>query len=295
MLEKREIMIKNSIVVNWHLLEACQLKCKYCYAEWDKEDSPLIFKCSSKSEELMRQISLIKGYKNIRLSFAGGEPLLDKKLSNKISYAYKNNFEISIITNGALLTENFLYENCSKISMLGISIDSFDHNTNLSIGRTTLLGEVPNYENIIYLIHLARKINPHILIKINTVVNEFNFNEDMSSIIKLINPNKWKILKVLPATKKSKSQEISASKFKKFISRHLQISCISIENNEAMFNSYLMIDPYGRFFYNLANSEYGYSKSILSVGIDEALKMVDFNQKKFNNRYSKNLSPVLHQ
>ncbi len=276
---------RDSIVVNWHLLEPCQLKCKYCYSEWGRKKMPLVFKDKSQSNRLIKQISLLKNYRSVRLSFAGGEPLLDKHLTDKISFAYKNNLKISLITNGDLLTEEFLYENCSKIDILGISVDSFNDSTNLNIGRATSLGCVPDYSNIIKLIVLARKINPDIEIKINTVVNQFNFNEDMSSSIESIKPNKWKILKVLPSTPKSKSQEISDIKFNTFVNRHRHITCTSIEDNNTMFNSYLMIDPYGRFFYNQAEGGYGYSQSILDVGIANALETTDFNYQKFSNRY----------
>jgi radical S-adenosyl methionine domain-containing protein 2 len=199
--------------------------------------------------------------------------------------ANENNLKVSLITNGDLLTEDFLYENCLKIDMIGISIDSFNDSTNLSIGRATSMGHIPDYKNIAKLMVLAKKINPDIKIKINTVVNQFNFNENMSDIIQFIKPDKWKIFRVLPATEKSKSQEISNNKFETFINQHKHIECTSVEDNNTMFNSYLMIDPYGRFFYNKTGGGYGYSQSILNTGITKALETIDFDYKKFTNRY----------
>jgi radical S-adenosyl methionine domain-containing protein 2 len=246
---------------------------------------PLIFKDKPQSNELIKQIASLKNYRDVRLSFAGGEPLLDKRLTDKISFANENNLKVSLITNGDLLTEDFLYENCLKIDMIGISIDSFNDSTNLSIGRATSMGHIPDYKNIAKLMVLAKKINPNIKIKINTVVNQFNFNENMSDIIQFIKPDKWKIFRVLPATEKSKSQEISNNKFETFINQHKHIECTSVEDNNTMFNSYLMIDPYGRFFYNKTGGGYGYSQSILNTGITKALETIDFDYKKFTNRY----------
>ena len=275
----------NNIVVNWHILESCQLKCKYCYAEWNKEKLPLIFKDKLLSIKLIKEISILdKHYESIRLSFAGGEPLLDKNLTNKISYAYQNNMKISIITNGDLLTKDFLKDNCLKLDILGVSIDSINNATNLQIGRATLTKRIPNYENIIQLLNFAKKINPNIKIKINTVVNRFNFNESMLSFIQSIHPYKWKILKVLPSTDKAKAQIISDDEFKIFTDRHKHLKFTTIEDNSAMLNSYIMIDPYGRFFYNNGEN-YNYSKPILDVGIEAAFKEITFNDKKFIARY----------
>jgi radical S-adenosyl methionine domain-containing protein 2 len=273
-------------VVNWHLLEPCQLKCKYCYAEWNKEKLPLIYKNTAQSVELIKQISHLRSdYQTVRLSFAGGEPMLDKNLGKKITAAKKYGLKISLITNGDLLSEDFLYENCTKIDLLGISIDSVNPLTNLQIGRATLLGRVPDYPKIAGLIKLAKKINPMLEIKINTVVNAFNFDEDMTDFMLSVQPNKWKILNVLPATNKAKTQEISAQKFEFFVNRHRHLPNVAIEDNAAMYNSYLMIDPYGRFFCNAPNQTYHYSPPILDIGIDTALKSIDFDYQKFQNRY----------
>jgi hypothetical protein len=40
------------------------------------------------------------------------------------------------------------------------------------------------------------------------------------------------------------------------------------------------------FFYNQAEGGYGYSQSILDVGIANALETTDFNYQKFSNRFS---------
>ncbi len=46
-----------------------------------------------------------------------------------------------------------------------------------------------------------------------------------------------------------------------------------------------MINPHGRFFFNKAGGEYGYSEPILEVGIKQALAQIDFNEERFINRY----------
>ncbi len=276
---------QNNLVINWHLLEPCQLKCSYCYAQWTSlKDSPLIFKDQEKSKALIKEIASLANERSVRLSFAGGEPLLDKHISQKIKWAKEESLEVSIITNGAMLPRRITENDLQNLYMLGVSIDSFNEERNISIGRSTLSGRVPDYDRIVSYLQKARKINPSIKIKINTVVNRFNFDDDMSEEIEKIRPDKWKVLRVLPATPKSKEQIISDEQYEKFRLTHKHIPYAQFEDNDDMFNSYLMIDPYGRFFFNV-DGTYGYSSPILEVGITAAWKQVQFNHEKFIQRY----------
>ena len=277
------------LVVNWHLLEACQFKCRYCYAEWDRETFPEVYKSPKMSEGLIEEIAILRnrnGIKKVRLSFAGGEPLLDKKLPQKVHYANQCGLDVSIISNGHLLKPAFLEVVAPNLDMLGISIDSFSSYSNNLIGRRTLTGKQTNYEQLVGLLDLAREINPDIKIKINTVVNRFNYDEDMSEVISRIRPDKWKALRVLPATEKSQLEAITDEQFEVFRKQHAGIECASFEDNDDMRNSYLMIDPYGCFFFNREQGlGYGYSDPILAIGIQEALAQVKFDSRKFDKRY----------
>ena len=59
------------------------------------------------------------------------------------------------------------------------------------------------------------------------------------------------------------------------------------EGNELMTESYLMMDPKGRFFQN-SESRYTLSSSVLEVGISKALEEIVFNHDKFNERETGN-------
>jgi radical S-adenosyl methionine domain-containing protein 2 len=50
-----------------------------------------------------------------------------------------------------------------------------------------------------------------------------------------------------------------------------------------MTESYVMIDPAGRFF-DSAQGTYIYSLPILEVGVEEALKQVSINPERFRER-----------
>jgi len=284
-------MKKDNLVVNWHLLEPCNFGCKYCYSQWTQpkaEGLPLVFKSETLSQKLIQEIaSLLHGRDAVRLSLAGGEPLLDKNISRKIDFAKQNSLNVSIITNGDLLSERLTDTDLSKLSLLGVSIDSFDDATNLKIGRAARDGRLPRYDEIVRFLQKAAAINPRLQIKINTVVNRFNWQEDLSERMQKINPDKWKILRVLPSTEKSKREVITDEQFAAFKAKHSRLPFAQFEDNADMLNSYLMIDPSGRFFFNQGNNqtEYGYSDPIIDVGVAKALQQIKFDENKFAERY----------
>ncbi len=62
---------------------------------------------------------------------------------------------------------------------------------------------------------------------------------------------------------------------------------MSIEDNDEMSESYLMIDPLGRFFQNTPNSlgqGYLFSDPILSVGLASALSSIQLSPEKYRRR-----------
>ena len=186
----------NEITVNWHIIQKCNYKCYYCFAKYDNYDKKEVHNSKKEIEILLNKIyqAFSNKYKdyNIRLNIAGGEPTLSKNLYFIIQTAYKIGFNVSIITNASILTTRFISENAKYISMFAISIDSLNTNTNIKIGR---IGN-KNYleiHQILKNISLLRKYNSSIKIKINTVVNNYNYAEYIGDFINLANPDKWKI------------------------------------------------------------------------------------------------------
>ncbi len=126
------------------------------------------------------------------------------------------------------------------------------------------------------------QLNKDIKIKINTVVNEYNYNDYLGNFIDLIKPYKWKILQAL-----SLSEEVYCTdeQFNIFLNNHNGIkSKIYKESNNDMTDSYIMIDPYGRFYQNTTGI-YNYSESILDVVTKDAFNSIKFDIDKFNSRY----------
>lgn len=135
------------------------------------------------------------------------------------------------------------------------------------------------------MIELARSLNPSLIIKINTVVNAVNWGMDMSELLERLAPQQWKVLRMLPST--TRTLEVTEEQFAFFVQQHVRFgSVMRIENNDAMVESYVMIDPHGRFFQNGQQQfGYAYSPPILDAGAVEALRTVRWSSEKFKARY----------
>ena len=166
-------------------------------------------------------------YKNVRLNFAGGEPmLLQKRFTRLLTVAKNLDFELSLITNGHFLTESFIKQYAPLFSMIGISYDSQLTINQKEIGRVDRKGESISPESLLAKVALLRQINPNIQIKINTVVNAVNQFEDFNKLITAIKPAKWKVLQVLPI--ESGAFQITNQTFSHFLTRHRELKKIHL-------------------------------------------------------------------
>ncbi|EMP54242.1 hypothetical protein MSNKSG1_16726 [Marinobacter santoriniensis NKSG1] len=292
----------DELTINWHVTEACNYRCQYCYAKWKDYPNPrelfhdhghtrdlLIelfryFHPANSSNPLRNELS----WKALRLNLAGGEPsILGERLLEIAQVAREVGFQLSIISNGSRLTRSMIKELAPHLTCLGISLDSSDPKTNMEIGRALKNGKLLDLQELKANVHLARKINPLLTVKLNTVVNLLNVGEDLSSLIQEIRPQRWKILRMLPIV--DASLAISDGEFAAFVQRHRAFQSVQcVEDNRDMSESYLMIDPFGRFFQNHPSLAEGYlySDPILSVGAHAAFSKMAFNSASFQSRYT---------
>jgi len=131
-------------------------------------------------------------------------------------------------------------------------------------------------------ISLFREYNPNIFIKINTVVNKYNFKEKFHTFITETKPDKWKVLQALSIN--TDKIFCTEQQFNIFVENHKNLS-FRTENEEDMKESYIMLDPYGRFYQNTDN-KYSYSKSILDISPEKAFQQIKFDINKFHKRYN---------
>jgi radical S-adenosyl methionine domain-containing protein 2 len=258
------------IVINWHIIQKCNYKCNYCFAHYEKENKKEISRSKKDIEQLLKKVHLFFNSEypktSLRLNIAGGEPTLSKNIDFTIQKAHEIGFKVSLITNGSFVKNNFLYKNAKYLTMYALSIDSLESYTNLMIGREEK-NKTLTSSRVFKQLETLRELNPNIKIKINTVVNEFNFQEELYLFINIIKPDKWKVLQALSIN--TSKIFCTHEQFKAFLKINNKSTIpLSIESNEDMTESYIMIDPYGRFYQN-TNSQYYYSNSILNHNIKE--------------------------
>lgn len=292
----------HELVLNWHLTDACNYGCRYCYARWNDGQADEVFRHPGKSSLLLKELYRFFSpsnrnnplrneldYAGLRLSLAGGESLLFPEYTIRIAKEAKAlGFDLSLITNASLPTSEIISALAPNLSMLGISLDSACSETNRRIGRVDRADQVLCLDDLAKKIALARTCNPKLKIKINTVVNALNVAENLSETIQSLRPDKWKLLRVLPVMTDTLS--ITDQQFGSFVERHRDLgSFLSVEDKLDMVESYLMINPCGRFFQNQATPSpeqpYIFSEPILKVGAAAAFAQINFDAEKFASRY----------
>lgn len=266
---------------SFHIVKPCNFGCKYCYARFEDMNVQQIPLENAK-------IVVDKLSKNgvRKITFAGGEPLLYKHIKEIIKYTKEKGLTTSIITNGSLLTDSFLNEMQGYLDWIGISIDSLNLDKNHLIGRRNKsTSHQVNYKELIYSVQYY-----NYKLKINTVVNDVNIEEDFTEFMLYALPQRWKILQALKIDGQNDKDfdQISCSdeNFNFFVNRHKRsLPNINIvpENNDMMTGSYLLIDPQGRLFDNTKGT-HTYSDSLVYTDFNICLSQVSYNRKTFIQR-----------
>lgn len=292
----------NELVINWHITEVCNYNCVYCFAKWGRPNE--LHRSIDAIDKVLEELAVyfirgnpklkrVLGYSAVRLNFAGGEPMILGSVFSKILLlAKQKGFMASIITNGSYLLNQHLEIPENSIDMIGISFDSQFRNVRERLGRNDRKGNSLDAEQLRFILDKLVRTQKGLNIKINTVVNSLNWQEDFSPLMAELKPDKWKLLQVMPYGENELL--ISKDKFIQFVERHSNIDLpISPETNDAMTDSYLMIDPQGRFYQNQrGESGYKYSNSISDIGVESALKQISFNPDTFKSRYQKNTNLI---
>lgn len=164
-------------IVNFHLIEACNFKCGFCYSK------DLGFEKTLNEEYQKRLIEALahSGYFR-KINFAGGEPTLVKHLPKLISHAKQSGFrEVSLVTNGSRIDESWLREVNGYLDILALSIDSLDPEVNLKSGRHDRKGKLVPPEKIYRIAQVYHELS--IYLKVNTVVHAYNKHETLAPFI----------------------------------------------------------------------------------------------------------------
>jgi len=274
--------MKKIITVNLHFNNLCNMKCKGCYAHLNSSRN------LSKTDWLntiSKMGNELEDVKKKKINFVGGEPTLIPYLHELIIHAKSLGFTTSMITNGALITKNYLNKFKNSLDWIGVSIDSMCKNTLHKLGRELPNGNLVNYEKV------CKDINDAgINLKINTVVSQLNKEQEFFSLFLGINVKRWKVFQFLPIKGEneqySTSLEITQKEFETFKENNSTMSMLTdvvYESNDDMIGSYIMVDPQGRPFSN-NNNKLTYGLPILESGFIQQITNLGFNYKKFEQR-----------
>jgi radical S-adenosyl methionine domain-containing protein 2 len=261
------------------------MKCKFCFATF--YDLGLVKHNLEKSKKIISEIAK-NGFSKI--TFAGGEPTLIKELPEIVKYAKELGLITTVVTNGAKLSQNSLLRKLAPyLDWVALSIDSMNDELNIKSGRAINGGNTAITESFfIELIKELKQLN--ICVKINTVVSNYNWKENMNAFITSVKPDRWKILQALKVEGQNDEFQdnfiVTNTQFEKYLNRHnksLSLLTNAVEKVELIKGSYLMISPEGKLYDNTGES-YVYSDPILEIGLNKALKQINFNKEKFIKR-----------
>lgn len=271
---------KIPVSVNYHLTRQCNYSCGFCFhtAKTSYVES---------LPNAKKAMALLKAAGMKKINFAGGEPFMNAEFLGQLVKYCKETLHlesVSIVTNGSKVTEKWLTKYSEYVDIMAVSCDSFDEATNVKIGR----GAGNHLKTVV---GLSQKCKEHgIMLKINTVVNRYNFHEDMNAAIEKIQPFRWKCFQVLIVPEENGSEHtlrdarrflISDAEWRLFNDRHKHQQCFVPEGNDVMASSYLLLDEYLRFLNKGVGKP---TKSILEVGIATALKDVYWDEDGFEKR-----------
>ncbi|OCT78968.1 radical S-adenosyl methionine domain-containing protein 2 [Xenopus laevis] len=275
--------------VNYHFTRQCNYKCGFCF-HTAKTSFVLPI------EEAKRGLTMLRSAGMEKINFSGGEPFVQQRghYVGKLVQFCKEELKlpsVSIVSNGSLITEKWFRLYGEYLDILAVSCDSFNEDVNKLIGRGQ--GKKNHVENLLKIRQWCRDYN--VAFKINSVINRYNVDEDMSEEISRINPVRWKVFQCLiiegentgeEALRQAETFVISNKEFKSFLDRHRNIRCLVPESNEQMRDSYLILDEYMRFL-DCRNGRKDPSKSVLDVGVENAIKFSGFDEKMFFKRGGK--------
>ena len=270
-------LISNGLVINLHFTDRCNYHCKFCYARFGV--TPLSF------NDWKTIISNILNETKVkRFNLAGGEPLAAPYLQSLIDYIHSRGVDCSIITNGSLLTDEFIRRNSGKLSMIGISIDGTTHEDDLKIGRADTHGRTLSKSR---LIELAKQIHDAgIILKINTVVNSLNQDCDFTGLMADLQPERWKILRMICIKDVNDTQKdllVDDQQFEAFVKRHSALSPV-VEDSDDILHAYVVVNPYGQLVDNSSGS-YQMSRTLLKHSFVEEFSKVGIDVAKYQKRY----------
>jgi len=264
------------------------MKCRFCFATFQDLGQGDLPKGHLPREESVEVVEALAGAGFNKINFAGGEPTLCPWLPDLLRRARELELTTSIVTNGSCITPEWLDRVDGCLDWAAVSIDTVDPAKLKRIGRSTRTGPLSEADYL-RIMDMLKERGVHL--KINTVVSQSNKDEDLARFIADAQPERWKVFQVLPVRGQNDGLVddlvVTNEEFSSYVSRNRYVEALGVvlvpESNDLMTGSYVMVDPAGRFFDNVAGT-HTYSRPINRVGVHSALIEVSVDPDKFRLR-----------
>lgn len=272
--------------VNWYLTFVCNYHCRFCFFTANGYEGlrPLPSGLFLPLDSARTLLERLRDAGTKKVTFVGGEPTLVPALPALVEWTYELGMTPMIVSNGTGLSDTLLDKLVPCLTdpvrpgAIKLSLDSGREDVERTLGRGRG-NHLARLKERTYAIH-ARGI----LLMVNIVVTAKTWEEDLHGLIRELQPiARLKILQVLRIEGQNDqvwdSLKVSPQQFKAFTEKHADLGAVA-EDNEAMTESYVMVDPLGRFFQN-TGGEHHYSSPILGAGVIDALADVGWDHEKY--------------
>lgn len=180
------------------ITERCNLHCKHCFVSAINNGKQMDFKVI-KDKILPRLIKL----NVVKVTLTGGEPFMHPQLLDICNLFSDNNIEITICTNGTLVSNNLLskFITISKLKF-NISLDGFSFNSH---GQFRQMKNINEFDNLLFNIQNIGKIG-----KLNGLLctpNSFCKKEEFIQLCQFAKSNNAKYVLFNPLSKMGRGQQ----------------------------------------------------------------------------------------
>ena len=282
--------------INIHIIEACNYKCKHCFAKFDSKQILPIEQWKKVVDNIIDSINVSE------FNIAGGEPLLYRDLLKLVQHIKEKECKCSIISNGSLMTNEWIELYAKYFDTIGLSIDSLIPDTLYMLGRIDKNQSFITVDRLKEICDLIKKINPKCKIKINTVVSQYNKNENLYEMMKHLKIDRWKIIKMRQfddGTTNNTYLAVSREEFNEFILNNIgiltpishdqsyvcEIDGLNIVIEEDLEGGYLIVDSNGYLIDNTNTMKHKVVANLIDKKNIDLLLCSNFNQKLYESRY----------
>jgi len=246
----------DATVINWHVSEACNFRCGYCYAKWQQPNGQELIRDPDASAALIRALfaglARSDARRPPRLNFAGGEPLLHAGRVVRAMEQARSRLRRLADLQRQPPGRRPRYADDAALGNAGQHADRSGASSRHATG---------------------------------TRPDGANWQENLHPLIEALAPSRWKVLRMLPVVTHRLAP--SDAQFRTFVDQQRALDpLMCVEDNDDVVESYIMVDPHGRFFQNRPQGRgYDHSVPMLAVGVAAAFARITWSARKFESRY----------